>query len=295
MLVFKKTKNSPLLNEKGRQSVFNVYTKQYLTERLDSGKRPNTILTHYTSTKASKELKKLDIPFSFSKPKELIKYLANIANINANDLILDFFAGSGTTAQAVMELNQEDDGHRRYICVQMAESCDESSEAFQAGFHTIAEIAKERIRRAAKKIQTTHPSYKGDLGCKVFSLQKSNFTQWQQPAPRTEHALLTQMEAMITPLASHATDQSILYELLLKLGKSLNSPITNKGDYYLIGDHGHTLIVLLHKISPSLIEQIIKAQPQKVIALDQIFQGDDPLKTNTDLQMKEADILFETI
>ena len=164
--------------------------KKFINAYLNKKKAIVTDLGRFSTENATKMFMSLfgNLKiFPFPKPINLIKLLLE-QTTSPNDLILDFFAGSATTAQAVMELNQEDGGHRRYICVQMAESCDESSEAFQAGFHTIAEIAKERIRRAAKKIQTTHPNYQGDLGCKVFSLQKSNFTQWQQPAPRTEHA-----------------------------------------------------------------------------------------------------------
>ena len=141
--------------------------------------------------------------------------------------------------------------------------------------------------------QNASPDYQGDLGFKAFSLEKSNFKQWQQPSERTQEALLTQMEIMISPLAPHATDQSIIYELLLKDGKSLNSKITQQKDYYVINDH--QTVILLHTINPSIIQEVIKAQPTQVIALDRVFQGNDPLKTNTALQMREANILFETI
>lgn len=105
--------------------------------------------------------------FSFPKPSSLIKFLAEIAT-KSNDLILDFFAGSGTTAHAVMQLNAQDNGNRRFICVQIDEPTDPKSEARKAGYPTIFEITKERIIRSAQKIKSENPDYQGDLGFKIF-------------------------------------------------------------------------------------------------------------------------------
>ncbi|OAV11212.1 Type III restriction-modification system methylation subunit [Moraxella catarrhalis] len=105
--------------------------------------------------------------FSFPKPSSLINFLAEIAT-KSNDLILDFFAGSGTTAHAVMQLNAQDNGNRRFICVQLDEPTDPKSEARKAGYPTIFEITKERIIRSAQKIKSENPDYQGDLGFKIF-------------------------------------------------------------------------------------------------------------------------------
>jgi adenine-specific DNA-methyltransferase len=109
--------------------------------------------------------------FDYPKPVSLLKKMLQLITLNEeHDLILDFFSGSSTTAHAVMELNVADGGNRKYIMVQLPEPCEEKSEAYRAGFNTIADIGKERIRRAASKIQAEKPDYKGDLGFKVFKL-----------------------------------------------------------------------------------------------------------------------------
>ncbi len=113
-VVFLKTKTSPLIDESGKRSIWNVYTKIYLHERQEAGMKPLTFIDMPNSM-GSKELIKLDIDFPFSKPKELIKHLISITNKNNNITVLDFFAGSGTTGQAVLELNNEDNGNRKFI------------------------------------------------------------------------------------------------------------------------------------------------------------------------------------
>jgi len=379
---------------------------------------------------------------------------------NPNDIILDFFAGSGTTAHAVMDLNKEDGGSRKYICVQLPELCEEKSEAYKAGYKTIAEIGKERIRRAAKKIQTeieeekkkkagqlnfdnqenqVNPKNHGsdiDLGFKVLKLDNSNFKQWQQIEGKDAKALAEQMKLFVDPVSESATIENMVYELLLKSGKDLNSKIfpsyggvpngrggRNSKNYFelpynpklkerakelrkagnlsevlfwnqvknkqfkgydfdrqkIVGNYivdfycsncnvvveidgsshddkveydserdayleslgltvihipvadvmnnmngvmemlfnhpalkgtppregnltpnyyiinNNELILLLEKATQEIIDAVIAEKPNKVIALDKLFKGNDQLKTNTVLQMKDAGIEFKTI
>ena len=167
-----------------------VYTKNY--EKEDGGTPRNLLVDErFGRTRTGKtEMSKLfdNIAyFSFPKPTKLISYLSSIST-DKNSLILDFFSGSGTTAHAVMQLNAEDGGNRRYICVQMPEICEENSEATKAGFATIADIAKERIRRAGAKIQSENPDKNIDTGFKVFKLAESNFKQWQGKLKNIRHS-----------------------------------------------------------------------------------------------------------
>jgi adenine-specific DNA-methyltransferase len=168
-------------------------------QRMPEGKKIRSIFNENDFKSGQVDLIALEMEnlFSFPKPVYLIKYLSQ-GLLKSNDIILDFFAGSGTTAHAVMQLNKEDGGNRQFICVQLPELCDEKSEAFKAGYKTIAEISKERIRRAAKKIQSEidaeNEKKKGelpfegteqtptniDLGFKVLKLHDSNFKQWKQ-------------------------------------------------------------------------------------------------------------------
>ena len=115
LLVFKKSKNSPLIDSKGRQSEWNIYTKYYLKDRYETGKRPRDWIEKYPNTLGSVELRKMNIDFSYPKPTALIKYLISISCRKKNAIILDFFAGSGTTGHAVLELNKEDGGNRQFI------------------------------------------------------------------------------------------------------------------------------------------------------------------------------------
>ena len=146
------------------------------------------------------------------------------------DIVLDFFSGSAPTAQAVLELNKEDSGKRKFILVQLPEPCDENSEAFKAGYKTIADIGKERIYRVIKKIEkekVESPDLfdKGnlDLGFKAFKLSSSSFKIWRGQEI-TEENLEQQLDAFTNPIRPGADKQSMLYELMLKAGYELTSP-----------------------------------------------------------------------
>jgi len=140
------------------------------------------------------------------------------------DILLDFFAGSATTAHAVMQLNAEDGGNRKFIMVQLPEPCDEKTEAFKAGYKTIAELSKERIRRAALKIMEENPEHEGDLGFKVFKLDSSNIVAWNPDKSDLENTLMAHSEHLVPG----RSEQDVLYELLLKRGVELTAPIEEK-------------------------------------------------------------------
>lgn len=168
LLSFKQTKTSPLLNQDGQKAKWNIYTKSYLNDKKEKGNIPRDLLEGFLNRNGSEELKKLDIPFSFPKPSKLIKYLIKIMNADKGITIIDFFSGSATTAHAVMQLNAEDGGNRKFIMVQLPEQTDAKSEAYKAGYKNICEIGKERIRRAAKKIAEENPGAEFDGGFRVL-------------------------------------------------------------------------------------------------------------------------------
>ena len=247
--------------------------------------------------------------FSSPKPVKLVYYLADIIN-DSDAVILDFFAGSGTTAHAVMQLNREDGGNRKYICVQLPEPCDENSEAAKAGYATIADIAKERIRRAGAKIRAeieaeqekkngqlkfdnAQQAKMPDLGFKVFKLADSNFKQWRKIRGSETEAWKQQVIEFTDPVAENATVGNMVYELLLKSGKDLNSTIEHKDGYYVVNNG--ELVLMLESATQETVDAVLAASPEKVIALDRLFEGNDQLKTNTVLQMKDAGITFITI
>ena len=289
-----------------------VYQKFYLEDRT---KQPGNLWTteegNKKATRDVRELFETIKVFDFPKPIGVIAKLLKLGTtINSNDIILDFFAGSGTTAHAVMQLNKEDGGNRKFICVQLPELCDPNKEAYKAGYSTIAEISKERIRRASAKIRAevenkraqhageisfeeTAETPMPDLGFKVFKLSESNFKQWREIHGSEQEQWKQQTIDFLNPVAENATIDNMVYELLLKNGKSLNSAINHINNCYIINDG--ELILLLESADQPTIDYVLSLHPEKVIALDNLFAGNDQLKTNTALQLRDAGITFKTI
>lgn len=304
--------------------------KVFLSELSDSlPGYPSIIGNNLFTRDGTKEIDELFEArfFDFPKPSKLIGEIIS-QTCNDSDIILDYFSGSGTTGQAVMNLNKEDGGRRKYICVQLPELCEEKSEVFKAGYKTIADISKERIRRAGKKIekeieeeisqiQSQIQKLEGeiptaeikaeimnlqakikqlqslDLGFKVLKLEDSNFKQWRQIEGNDLKALAEQIKLFVDPVAESASVENMVYELLLKSGKDLNSHIKKEDGVYWINDK--ELVLLLEKATEEIIHKVIAAKPTKVIALDRGFKDNDQLKTNTVLQMRDAGIEFKTI
>ena len=235
--------------------------------------------------------------FDFPKPSSLIKYLLQILHVS-DGIILDFFSGSGTTAHAVMQLNAEDGGSRRFICVQLPEETDEKSEARKAGFNTIAEIAKERIRRAGRQISDGLQSGQNvDTGFKVFKLAESGFKQWRQPEQADTEALQRELSLNIDSVLSETPSENLLYELMLRMGLKLTGKVSFSDGVYLVEDEdtGGLYAFLLERVDQGLIDAVLAKHPVKVAALDRLFEGDDALKSNTVLQMKDAGVMFDCV
>ena len=244
-----------------------------------------------------KELFELTQLFTNPKPVELLCHFFAFT-ANQNDLILDFFSGSGTTAHAVMQLNAEDGGSRRFICVQLPEETDEKSEARKAGFNTIAEIGKERIRRAGRQISDgLQDGSKIDTGFKVFKLAESGFKQWRQPAGTDAESLQGELLLNIDSVLSETSSENLLYELMLRMGLKLTCKVSLSDDVYFVEDEdtGGLYAFLLERVDQGLIDAVLEKHPVKVAVLDRLFEDDDALKSNTVLQMKDAGVMFECV
>ena len=275
------------------------YGKLYLSE--NKGQIPSDFwgIEFGTNQRGSLEVEELLEArlFDFPKPVLLIKNLLSI-NANSDDLILDFFSGSGTTAHAVMQLNAEDGGSRRFICVQLPEETDEKSEARKAGFANIAEIAKERIRRAGRQI--SDGSQDGpdiDTGFKVFKLAASGFRQWRQPEHADAESLQRELSLNIDAVLPDTSSENLLYELMLRLGLKLTCKVLHSDGMYQVEDEdtGKPCLFLLERVNQELIDAVLAKTPAKVVALDRLFDGNDALKSNTVLQMKDAGVVFECV
>ena len=265
---FKQTNNSPLINSNGEQAKWNLYTKSYLIDKQENGNIPRDYWTGMLNRHGSSELKKLGIPFLFPKPTSLLKKILKITNTADNDIILDFFAGSGTTAHAVMELNKEDGGNRKYILVQLPELTEENSEAHKAGFKTISDITIERVKRVSEKIQKEDEEKllkEGrnlDLGFKVFKLAPSFFPENQfTPDPeKTEEenikALDEYLEKTKSQMKFEFDEEELLFEILLKDGFKLN--YTKK---------------LIGEINKNKVYKVMDGEKEALICLDDSIEN----------------------
>ena len=224
--------------------------------------------------------------FTHPKPSKLIYNLIKIST-ESDDLILDFFSGSATTAHAVMQLNAEDGGNRRFILVQLPELCDEKSEAYKAGYKNICEIGKERIRRAGKKILEEHTQVTMeenkqplDVGFRVFKLDTSNLKTWDATPIEDEQLdlLYQRMNTMIHRVKPERTDLDMIYEIMLKLGVPLTYSVTsftiNNKTVYGVGDDCLLLICLAENVQPEDVEQMTEYAPAKIIISRDSFRDD---------------------
>ncbi|MBZ0114478.1 MAG: site-specific DNA-methyltransferase [Thermoanaerobaculia bacterium] len=219
---------------------FSVRSKQYLrdengVERLG---KPLSLMNGPFNQEGTKDIAELfsEKVFSFPKPAALIQYFVALVigeESEKDGIYLDFFAGSGTTGQAVMEQNAKDGGHRRYILVQLPEPLDarSSDQKIACEFcdrlekpRNIAELTKERLRRAGQRARKKSPMFAGDLGFRVFKLDRSNIRAWDPQPEDLEHALFDGVDHLL----EGRTEQDVLYELLLKLGLDLCVPIEER-------------------------------------------------------------------
>jgi adenine-specific DNA-methyltransferase len=265
LIVFKQTPSSPLIDpDTGERASWNIYTKLYLSDRQDAGLHPKTFLEDFQNAQASNELRKLDIPFDFAKPTTLTKYLAGLQS-DGDSIVLDFFSGSATTAHAVMQLNAEDGGNRKWIMVQLPEETDEKSEAFKAGYKTIPEISRERIRRAGDKIAGEHPDAKVDYGFRALRIDDTNHKDVYRPAADYQQNML---DELVDNVKEDRSDLDLLYGVLTATAWELNKPLETveldgatvyKYDYF--GEVSGLVACFADEISEEAIKQIAQLKP----------------------------------
>jgi adenine-specific DNA-methyltransferase len=213
---------------------------------------------------------------------------------------MDFFAGSGTTAQAILEANKQDKGRRQFLCIQLPESCEENSVAAQSKYRTISDIGRERIRRVIEKI-TAEADFANpvpqDLGVKCFQLTPSNFKQWRGDGIETANVLAEQIEMFVDSVKSGAKTDDLLFELLLKFCQPLTTPIEwldIKGQR-IAAIHNRSLLFILEGFSFEMIEQLLALKPKEIIALDRVFAKSDELQSNLDLACRDVEVKFTCI
>lgn len=230
---FVRTTSSPLVTKEGKNSKWNVYTKIWLEDRQEAGATPSDLLLKYENRHSAKELNELNIPFDFAKPIDLIKHLISITQQDKDIIVLDFFSGSASTAHAVMQLNSEDSGARKYIMVQLPEITIEKGIAYKSGYKNICEIGKERIRRAGKKIVEEQNAKQADLfsvekkpldiGFRVLKLDSSNMQDvYYSPEQFNENLLFEDN------IKHDRTDEDLLFQAMIELGIELSAKIEQR-------------------------------------------------------------------
>lgn len=260
--------------------------KRYLCD-VQNGVVPVTLFSREFAGDTSQAKKQIDSLFEeckgifdYTKPVKLITRLLQIGS-SSDDIILDFFSGSATTAQAVMQLNAEDGGHRKFIMVQLPESCDEKSEAYKAGYKNICEIGKERIRRAGEKIKADNSLTTQDLdvGFRVLKLDDSNMKDVYYAAGDYTQDTLA---GMVSNIKEDRTDLDLLFGCLLDWGLPLSLPYTSEqidGCTVHIYNDGDLMACFDTDIPESVVKEIAKRKPLRVVFRDAGF-ADSPAKIN---------------
>lgn len=239
---------------------------------------PNNIIGEVGTTKsAESELDSIlgfEKSFDYPKPVKLIKKILSFNSNAQNSIVLDFFSGSATTAHAVMQLNAEDGGKRRFICVQLPEKTDPKKEAYKVGYKNICEIGKERIRRAGKKIKAETGKTDLDLGFRVLKLTSSNMQDvFYNPAAMTQDLLST----TIDNVKPDRTPMDLLFQIMLELGVQLSAKIEEKeigGKKYYIVNENEIIACFDDNINNDVITEIAKKQPLYAVFKDKSFATD---------------------
>jgi adenine-specific DNA-methyltransferase len=279
--------------------------KLFLSEKLEKGVLPNTWWDSMASNQeATIELKELfdgKVVFENPKPVDLIKQIIKLGS-SKGDIVLDFFAGSGTTGHAALDLSYSGD-ERNFILVQLPFDVDDNSEAKKMGFERISDLSAERLKRVINKFEKDQSLFKSEksFGFKYFTLSNSNFKIWDSALEKEPEVIQAKLFEHIQHISPEAEQEAILYELLLKSGFELTTPIeklTLAGLTVFSIAEGQLLICLEKELTHDCIKAMAEMQPTRVICLDEGFKGEnaDALKTNAVQIMKSKGVVnFRTI
>ena len=237
--------------------------------------------SNWTDIEVSQISKEIDLPFDNPKSRQLITELIKLSEFTTTDIVLDFFSGSATTAHAVMKLNAEDGGHRKFIMVQLPESCDEKSEAYKAGYKNICEIGKERIRRAGDKIKSESPMTTQDLdiGFRVLKLDDTNMKDVYYAPDDYDQGMLAGLESNIK---DDRTDLDLLFGCLIDWGLPLSLPYNSEqidGCTVHTYNDGDLIACFDTNIPESVVKEIAKRKPLRAVFRDSGFAS-SPEKIN---------------
>lgn len=277
--------------------------KKFMNSYLNDRKAFVTNLGWFSTENATKAMMDLfdgKKVFDFPKPVDLIKFF--VEQTTKDELVLDFFAGSGTLAQAVLEQNELDNGRRHFVMVQLPEVISENSEAQSFGFTTIAELTRERVRRVGLQIEsksTIFTNEKRDIGFRSFKLDQSNFAVWDAGAIEgDEKRLEQQLFAQVEHVLPGRSNQDVLFELMLKSRYQLTTPVElamiESCEVWKIAD-SEMVVVIDSGLTVEVIREIASWKPISVVILDRCFVGDDSLKANARKIFEDAKVDLKTV
>lgn len=266
-----------------KDSGWSVCYKNYLyvnnkDEIVERGAPHKNMILEILNTSATLEIKKLfnNKVFQYTKPVELIRLLLSFIEFKPNDVILDFFSGSSTTAHAVMQLNADDNISRKFIMVQLPEKTEQKSEAFKAGYKNICEIGKERIRRAGRKIKEEHSELADtlDTGFRVLKLDSSNMKDvYYNPLEYSQNML----EALESNIKSDRTSEDLLFQVMLELGELLSADIQEElilgKKLFNVGD-GNIIACFDDEVTNEVLTEIAKMKPLYAVFRDSSLSND---------------------
>jgi adenine-specific DNA-methyltransferase len=274
-IVIKKVRSSNLLNERHEQAEWNVFTKTYLNDVIEKASaKPNNFIEGHINQIASHELNALGIPFDYAKPTTLLKYLMKISQVDDNDIVLDFFSGSGSSAHAALSYNCEETKTAKFVMVQWPEEIDDKNPAKKAGYKNICEIGKERIRRAGKKIKEEGglQAQNLDIGFRVFKCEDSFMNDvYFSPAELKQEDLFSQVEN----IKDGTSDLSMLFGCMLDWGVQLSLPLS---DYTVSGkrvynvNDGDLVACFAEDVNEDVISAIAELSPLRVVFRDSCFK-----------------------
>jgi adenine-specific DNA-methyltransferase len=271
--------------------------KRYLSE-VQEGLVPTTLFTREFAGDTAQakgeldDLLGLDGVMEYPKPSKLIRRLLQIS-ARPDDIVLDFFAGSGTTAHAVLDLNAQDGGNRKFILVQLPEPTERED------YPTIADITKERVRRVIAKLnQEKGEADSQDRGFRVFKLAESSFSIWDAQGSRQLDAFEEQLRLHVDNVRDERSADDVLFELLLKSGYPPSATIETldlAGKRVFSVADGALLVCLDRGLSLELMRAVAERKPERFVVLDEGFAGNDQLKANAVQIFTAADVTFRTV
>ena len=295
-IVIAKVRSSNLVDSEGGAVKWNVYTKTYLRDVIEkSSAKPNSLIEDHINQNSSHELTSLGIPFSFAKPSSLIEYLCEISRVRGSDIVMDFFAGSGSTAHGVMSFNAKHGHNCKYVLVQLDEKLDFDDKNQKAGYifceklglePIIPSITKERIRRAGAKILEGECSegWSKDIGFRVLKIDTSNMDDVYYTPAAVEQADLLSAVDNIKP--GRDSPEDLLFQVLVDWGVDLTLPIRKEAvkgkTVFFVNAEPYDLIACFDKgVTEDLVKELAKHKPMRVVFRDSGFES-DAVKINVD-------------